>query len=110
MSDETLFQATVKRVSGAQADGFLPPMIVCGRAHRALVETQMKAIGVEPSLLVLEPCGRGTAPIAAIATRLAAEHWPDASLVAMAAAESRPPGPRRRASPWPEKVFHRHSH
>ena len=46
----------------------------------------MKAIGVEPSLLVLEPCGRGTAPIAAIATRLAAEHWPDA-LVLMVSAD-----------------------
>jgi mannose-1-phosphate guanylyltransferase/mannose-6-phosphate isomerase len=86
LSDETLFQATVKRVSGAQADGFLPPMIVCGRAHRVLVEAQMKAIGVEPSLLVLEPCGRGTAPIAAIAAELAAQRWPDA-LVLMVSAD-----------------------
>jgi mannose-1-phosphate guanylyltransferase/mannose-6-phosphate isomerase len=86
LSDESLFQATVKRVAGPEADGFLPPMIVCGRAHRTLVETQLKAIGVEPSLLVLEPCGRGTAPIAAIAAGLAAERWPDA-LVLMVSAD-----------------------
>jgi len=86
LSDESLFQATVRRVAGAGADGFLPPMIVCGRAHRALVEAQLKAIGVEPSLLVLEPCGRGTAPIAAIASALAAERWPDA-LVLMVSAD-----------------------
>lgn len=46
----------------------------------------MKAIGAQPSLLVLEPCGRGTAPIAAIASALAAERWPDA-LVLMVSAD-----------------------
>jgi len=86
LADETLFQATVKRVVGAAADGFLPPMIVCGRAHRAVVEAQMDAIGIAPSLLVLEPCGRGTAPIAAIASELAAQRWPDA-LVLMVSAD-----------------------
>jgi len=82
-SGESLFQATVRRVAGD--DGFLAPMIVCGRTHRALVETQLRAIGVEPSLLVLEPCGRGTAPIAAIAASLAAERWPDALVLMLSA-------------------------
>ena len=42
-------------------------------------------IGVEPSLLVLEPCGRGTAPIAAIASALAAERSPDALVLLLSA-------------------------
>ena len=83
LSDESLFQATVRRVGGG--DGFLAPMIVCGRTHRALVEAQMQAIGAEASLLVLEPCGRGTAPIAAIAASLAAERWPDALVLLLSA-------------------------
>jgi mannose-1-phosphate guanylyltransferase/mannose-6-phosphate isomerase len=84
LSDESLFQATVKRVSGAEGE-FLPPMIVCGRAHRDLVETQLVAIGTPASLVVLEPCGRGTAPIAAIASTLAAERWPDALVLMLSA-------------------------
>ena len=78
IGDESLFQQTLRRVAPAADERFLPPMIVCGRAHQALVEVQMAAIGSEPSALVLEPCGRGTAPIAAIAATLARERWPDA--------------------------------
>jgi mannose-1-phosphate guanylyltransferase/mannose-6-phosphate isomerase len=84
LSDESLFQATVRRVA-ASDEGFLAPMIVCGRAHRRLVETQMAAIGIEPSALVLEPCGRGTAPIAAIAASLAVDRWPDALVLLLSA-------------------------
>jgi mannose-1-phosphate guanylyltransferase/mannose-6-phosphate isomerase len=85
LSDESLFQATVKRVSSAADGEFLPPMIVCGRMHRSLVEIQLAAIGAEASLLVLEPCGRGTAPIAAIASRLVAERWPQALVLMLSA-------------------------
>jgi mannose-1-phosphate guanylyltransferase/mannose-6-phosphate isomerase len=84
LSDESLFQATVRRVA-APDDGFLAPMVVCGRTHRRLVETQMAAMGIEPSVLVLEPCGRGTAPIAAIAATLAIERWPDALVLLLSA-------------------------
>jgi mannose-1-phosphate guanylyltransferase/mannose-6-phosphate isomerase len=85
LSDESLFQATVKRVAGAEGGEFLPPVIVCGRIHRALAEAQLAAMGTAASLLVLEPCGRGTAPIAAIAGALAAERWPDALVLMLSA-------------------------
>ncbi|HEX4195803.1 MAG TPA: sugar phosphate nucleotidyltransferase [Caulobacteraceae bacterium] len=85
LSDESLFQATVRRVSSAAGGEFLPPMIVCGRMHRGLVETQLAAMDARASLLVLEPCGRGTAPIAAIASRLAAERWPEALVLMLSA-------------------------
>ena len=82
--DESLFQRTVRRVAAAD-EGFLAPMIVCGRTQEALVEAQMAAIGVEPSVLVLEPCARGTAPIAAIAAALASERWPGALVLLLSA-------------------------
>ena len=85
LSDKSLFQMTVARIAGHGEDGFLAPMIVCGRTHRALVEAQLEAIGVEAALLVLEPCGRGTAPIAAIAAALAAERWPEAVVLLLSA-------------------------
>ncbi len=81
-SDKSLFQMTVTRTA---EDGFLAPMIVCGRTHRALVEAQLQAIGVEASLLVLEPCGRGTAPVAAVASALASQRWPDAVVLLVSA-------------------------
>ena len=82
---ESLFQQTVRRVAPAADENFLPPMIVCGRVHQALVEAQMAAIGVEASALVLEPRGRGTAPIAAIAAVLARERWPGALVLLLSA-------------------------
>jgi mannose-1-phosphate guanylyltransferase/mannose-6-phosphate isomerase len=85
LSDESLFQQTVRRVLGEADEGFLNPMIVCGRSHRRLVEAQMAEMGVEPSVLVLEPCGRGTAPIAAIAAAIAAERWPQALVLLLSA-------------------------
>src|ERR1019366_1935018 len=85
LSDKSLFQMTVARIAGHGEDGFLAPMIVCGRTHRSLVEAQLEAIGVEAALLVLEPCGRGTAPIAAIAAALVAERWPDAVVLLLSA-------------------------
>jgi mannose-1-phosphate guanylyltransferase/mannose-6-phosphate isomerase len=85
LSDQSLFQMTVARIADRGEDGFLPPMIVCGRTHRELVEAQLRGIGGEASLLVLEPCGRGTAPIAAIASALAAERWPEAVVLLLSA-------------------------
>jgi mannose-1-phosphate guanylyltransferase/mannose-6-phosphate isomerase len=85
LSDNSLFEMTVKRIAGGGDDTFLAPMIVCGRTHRTLVETQMAVVGVDPSLLVLEPCGRGTAPIAAIAATVAAERWPGALVLLLSA-------------------------
>src|ERR1019366_1179758 len=63
LSDKSLFQMTVARIAGHGEDGFLAPMIVCGRTHRALVEAQLEAIGVEAALLVLEPRGRGASAL-----------------------------------------------
>jgi mannose-1-phosphate guanylyltransferase/mannose-6-phosphate isomerase len=83
LGDRTLFQQTLQRV--AEDQGFLAPMIVCGRTHRALVESQTSAQKIAPSALVLEPCGRGTAPIAAIASSIALRRWPQALVLLLSA-------------------------
>jgi mannose-1-phosphate guanylyltransferase/mannose-6-phosphate isomerase len=74
----TLFQATALRVAG---EGFLPPVVVCGVSHRGLVETELAEIGVAADAIVLEPLGRGTAPLAAVAARLARERHPGARVL-----------------------------
>jgi len=87
LSERSLFQETLVRVCGpaAQAEGFLPALIVCGRSHAELASAQAAAVAVEPGALVLEPVGRGSAPVAAVAAALAAERAPGALVLLVSA-------------------------
>ena len=73
---ETMLQGTVQRV--ADPDRFHPPTIICNDEHRFIIAEQLRALGVEPRAIVLEPMGRNTAPAAAVAALLAADRAPDA--------------------------------
>ena len=84
-SEFSLFQDTVRRVTPHDEVDFLPPMVICGEDHRPVVEAQLAALGVTPGAIVLEPCGRNTAPVAAIAAQLVAQHYPGAQLLLLAA-------------------------
>ena len=66
----TLFQQTLLRAR-ALGLGVQSPIVVCNAAHRELVATQSREIGVEPHAIVLEPVGRNTAPAVAVAALLA---------------------------------------
>lgn len=66
--EKSLLQQTALRVSN-----LLPPIIIANEEHRFVVAQQMQEIGVSPKQLVLEPCGRNTAPAAAIASLLVPE-------------------------------------
>jgi mannose-1-phosphate guanylyltransferase/mannose-1-phosphate guanylyltransferase/mannose-6-phosphate isomerase len=61
VGSHTLFEAALGRV--AQDERFAPPLIVAGEEHRALIEAQ--ATGEHS--LIIEPCGRNTAPAVALA-------------------------------------------
>ena len=65
VTDKTMLQDTVLRVS-AWPD-MMAPLVVCGNEHRFLVAEQMRAIGVKPLGILLEPVGRNTAPAVAAA-------------------------------------------
>jgi mannose-1-phosphate guanylyltransferase len=64
-SDKTMFQMTLERVSDRAA--YNPPVIVCGNAHRDLVEQQLLEIGIIDARIILEPSARNTAPAIALA-------------------------------------------
>ena len=69
-SEHSMLQETVLRLKGAA--GVEAPVVICNQEHRFLVAEQLRAIGVTPKLLLLEPVGRNTAPaVAAAAVRLA---------------------------------------
>ncbi len=76
----TMLQMTAERVGGLP--GIEPPLVVCNQDHRFLVAEQLRELGVDPSDIILEPCGRNTAP--AIASAALAKD-PDALLLVLPA-------------------------
>ncbi|WP_276508829.1 mannose-1-phosphate guanylyltransferase/mannose-6-phosphate isomerase [Allostella humosa] len=70
----SLLQETATRVTDAAL--FAPPLVVCNEDHRFLVAEQLRAIGVQPSAIVLEPVGRNTAPAVAVAAAIIARTDP----------------------------------
>ncbi len=81
VSDQSLFQETVRRVAPLVRDGRL--VIVAGRAHRSQIESQLAALGVEAEL-ILEPEGRDSAAAMAAAALWIARLDPGATAVFVA--------------------------
>jgi len=60
----TMIQETARRAVGA---AFAPPVIVCNAEHRFAIAEQMRAAGIAPAALLLEPMARNTAAAIAAA-------------------------------------------
>jgi mannose-1-phosphate guanylyltransferase/mannose-6-phosphate isomerase len=82
VSDRSLLQETALRAIGP---GFAPPVVVCNEEHRFLIAEQLRGAGITGARILLEPCGRNSAPAIAAAALLVAETQPDAVLWMMAA-------------------------
>ena len=65
VDDETMLQQTVRRLDGLSA--IEQPLIVCNEAHRFLAADQLRALGVAPLDIIVEPEGRNTAPALTLA-------------------------------------------
>jgi len=77
---QTMLQETLERLAGLEAGA---PLLVCNEAHRFLVAEQLRQLELKPAAIVLEPCGRNTAPAIALAAHVALRM----------AAETSPPDP-----------------
>jgi mannose-1-phosphate guanylyltransferase / mannose-6-phosphate isomerase len=82
-SERTLLQDTVLRT--ADRERFDPPIVVGNEEHRFILAEQLRAAGVEPEALIVEPVGRNTAPAAAIAALLLSRDHPAAHMLIMPA-------------------------
>ena len=70
VGDETLFQASARRLSGP---GYAPPLVLTASDFRFIVTEQLQDAGLDPGAVLIEPEGRNTAPaILAAALHLAA--------------------------------------
>src|SRR5690606_35042276 len=81
VGERTMLQETLERVRPGTT--FAAPIIVCNEEHRFVVAEQARILGIEPHAIVLEPCGRNTAPAAAIAAMILADEAPDDLLLVM---------------------------
>ena len=83
-SERSLLQETALRLGQAEGVNYQlqAPIIVCNDAHRFVVAEQLRAVGIEPKAIIIEPQGRNTAPAACVAALLL-ENEPDALMLVM---------------------------
>lgn len=81
--NESLFQQAAQRLSGLGNVGIqvAPPLVVTGEDHRFLASEQLREIGIELGVALLEPVGRNTAPALTLAAVAATEGGDDPVLV-----------------------------
>jgi mannose-1-phosphate guanylyltransferase / mannose-6-phosphate isomerase len=82
VDDDTLLQATARRVEGLQGLSSLPPLVVANEEYRFVIAEQLRQIG-HPSRIVLEPMGRNTAPALTLAALAATADGADPLLLVM---------------------------
>jgi mannose-1-phosphate guanylyltransferase/mannose-6-phosphate isomerase len=64
-NENTLLQNTILRLANVNDLG--APIVVCNEAHRFMTAEQLRQIEIQPHSIILEPCGRNTAPAIALA-------------------------------------------
>ncbi len=77
----TMLQETLRRLAGLPE--VTPPIVICNQEHRFLVAEQLRAIGITPKLLLLEPTGRNTAPAVAAAAVALSKDGPDEAMLVL---------------------------
>lgn len=65
LGEKTMLQETVARLEGLEEAA--EPLLLCNENHRFMIAEQLRAMGVTPEAIVLEPASRNTAPALAVA-------------------------------------------
>jgi mannose-1-phosphate guanylyltransferase len=63
---ETMLQQTIQRLSGLTVER---PVVICNEEHRFIVAEQLREIN-QSGAIILEPVGRNTAPVIALASKV----------------------------------------
>ena len=82
IGDDSLLQATVRRVEGIAGLKIAEPMVVCNEEYRFVIAEQLRLMGT-PGAIVLEPFGRNTAPALTLAALAAMRDGSDPILLVM---------------------------
>ncbi len=82
IGDETLFQASAKRLSGqSEVLNFDPPVVVTNSDFRFIATEQLTHIGIDPGAILIEPEGRNTGPAILAAAQYLFDQNPDAIML-----------------------------
>jgi mannose-1-phosphate guanylyltransferase/mannose-1-phosphate guanylyltransferase/mannose-6-phosphate isomerase len=81
VSEKSMFQETLVRLQGIE--GMQAPLGICNESHRFMMAEQFREMGIQPSAIILEPVGKNTAPVGAMAALSAKS--PDDVLLILAA-------------------------
>ena len=84
IGEDSLLQATVRRVEGIAGADLAAPMVVCGEEYRFVIAEQLRLLG-QPGTIVLEPFGRNTAPALTLSALAAIKEGVDPVLLVMPA-------------------------
>ncbi len=84
VGQDSLLQATVRRVTGTLGVSLTAPMVVCNEEYRFVIAEQLRLLGTD-GMVVLEPCGRNTAPALTLAALAATKGEADPVLLVMPA-------------------------
>lgn len=84
IGEDSLLQATIRRVDGVVGAELAAPMVVCNEEYRFVIAEQMRLMG-KPGSVILEPLGRNTAPALTIAAWAALKNGADPVLLVMPA-------------------------
>jgi mannose-1-phosphate guanylyltransferase/mannose-6-phosphate isomerase len=80
--EQSMLVDTLQRLEALSAEA---PMVVCNDEHRFIVAEQLREAGLPAAEIVLEPCGRNTAPAVAVAALQALKSDEDAVLLVLPA-------------------------
>ncbi|GAB4402534.1 MAG: mannose-1-phosphate guanylyltransferase/mannose-6-phosphate isomerase [Rhodoferax sp.] len=84
VGEDSLLQATVRRTLGLPGVQTAAPMVVCNEEYRFVIAEQLRQMG-QAGAVVLEPCGRNTAPALTLAALAACRDEADPVLLVMPA-------------------------
>ena len=84
IGEDSLLQATVRRVDGIAGVQLAAPMVVCNEEYRFVIAEQLRLMG-KTGAIVLEPMGRNTAPALTLAALAAQREGADPVLLVMPA-------------------------
>ncbi|MBB3211376.1 mannose-1-phosphate guanylyltransferase/mannose-6-phosphate isomerase [Herbaspirillum sp. Sphag1AN] len=87
VGNDTMLQATALRLQ-SDHDAFAlaaEPIVVCNEEYRFITAEQLRAVGKASHQIILEPCGRNTAPAVTLAALLAVKGNADPILLVMPA-------------------------
>jgi mannose-1-phosphate guanylyltransferase/mannose-6-phosphate isomerase len=68
LEDNTLLGSTLERLTGiTDDDSIVSPLVICNHENRFFVAEHFRKAGIDDGQIILEPCGRNTAPALTLA-------------------------------------------